>query len=211
MRFSPIPNGKEAHLKQQLGLTGTPLYLTVGGIEPRKNSLNLLKAFAQVQKNVPDAQLIIAGGATVFDYQDYQIDFNLELATQFQIEVNRTLILPGVLAEQELSALYRIADAFVFPSLVEGWGLVVLEAIASGLPVLTSNQPPFTEFLAPRQALLVDPHDLNAIAQAMRAIIQPDISQRLVENSQSVLSEYTWETSARMHINHYQTLLKNHA
>jgi glycosyltransferase-like protein len=209
-RFSPTPNGVESELKKRLSLVGTPLYLTVGGIEPRKNSLNLLRAFAQDLVAFPKAQLIIAGGATVFDYRAYQSEF-FELANALNITVGSNLILPGVLSETDLAALYRIADAFVFPSLVEGWGLVVLEAIASGLPAIVSNQTPFTEFLSPHQALLVNPHDPVAIAQAMKTLLSPHLSHAMMQNCQSVIAEYTWETSAKMHINHYQTLLNFYA
>lgn len=205
-RYTAIPNGHEGELKQHLRLTGSPIYLTVGGIEPRKNSLNLLKAFATVLKQVPTAQWVIAGGATLFDYQTYREQF-FALADQLGIEVGRSLILPGVLPDLALATLYRIADAFVFPSVTEGWGLVVLEAIASGLPVITSNQPPFTEFLTPNQALLVAPNSSSAIAQAMIAVTQVELAQTLVQNSQSICNEYTWEASAKMHLEHYGRLL----
>ncbi len=99
----------------------------------------------------------------------------------------------------------------MFPSLVEGWGLVVLEAIASGLPAIASDRAPFTEFLSPDLALLVNPNDPGAIAQAMKAILSSDISHALIQNSQSAVAQYTWESSARMHIKHYQTLLDSYA
>lgn len=70
-RFSAVATGSEPRLKQQLGLTGQPIYLTVGGIEPRKNSIALLRAFHQVLTHQPQAQLIIAGGATLFDYPSH--------------------------------------------------------------------------------------------------------------------------------------------
>jgi glycosyltransferase involved in cell wall biosynthesis len=82
----------------------------------------------------------------------------------------------------------------------------VLEAIAAGRPVITANQTPFTEFLTPTQALLVDPNLPTAIAQAMQTVLQPDLAQRLVQQSQSVISQYNWETAAQMHLHHYQTL-----
>jgi len=97
----------------------------------------------------------------------------------------------------------------VFPSTKEGWGLVVLEAIASGLPVITSNQPPFTEFLSETQALLVSPDSTDAIAQAMRSVIQPNVSRLLMQQSQSILSRYTWENSAKMHLHYYQNQITN--
>ncbi len=206
-RFSPDPNGSESRLKERSGLTGFPIYLTVGGIEPRKNSIRLLQAFGQILDDYPKAQLVIAGGATLFDYQTYRDEF-FEIAAQLTIEVGRSLILPGVISDADLPVLYRTADVFVFPSTKEGWGLVVLEAIASGLPVITSNQRPFTEFLSDAQALLVSPLP-DAIAQAMRLILQPDRARSLVQQSQSILSRYTWEVSAKLHLKHYRNLISN--
>ena len=179
----------------------------MGGIEPRKNSIVLLQAFGQLLADYPDAQLVIAGGATLFDYQSYRDRF-FAAAEQAQLAIGKSLILPGVLPDAELAALYRLADAFVFPSVKEGWGLVVLEAIASGLPVITSNQPPFTEFLSDQQALLVDPDSAAAIAEAMRQVVRPEICRSVVEQSQSICQDYTWTVSAKMHVNHYTQLLK---
>jgi glycosyltransferase-like protein len=205
-KFLTISQEIKASLKQRLGLTGTPLYLTVGGVEPRKNSINLLSAFALVKKEIPDAQLAIAGGATLFDYQTYRDEF-FELAKDLDLYPNESLIFTGVLSQEYLCCLYQLADVFVFPSLKEGWGLVILEAIASGLPIITSNHAPFTEFLTPDQALLVDPQDPNAIAQAMKEILQPTLAQALIQQSQSILVNYTWEKSAKVHLKYYQTLI----
>ena len=204
--FGAISNESKASLKQRLGLTGTPLYLTVGGVEPRKNSINLLSAFALIKKDIPNAQLAIAGGATLFDYQTYRDEF-FELAKDFNLYPSESLILTGVLSQEDLCCLYQLADVFVFPSLKEGWGLVILEAISSGLPIITSNHAPFTEFLTPDQALLIDPKDPNAIAQAMKEILQPTLAQALIQQSQSILINYTWEKSVKMHIEQYQSLL----
>jgi glycosyltransferase-like protein len=206
LRFSPLPDGTEASLAASLNLTGGPIYLTVGGIEPRKNSIRLLQAFAQVLKQLPEAQLVIAGGATLFDYQPYRQAF-LETAEKLGIRQGASLILPGVIAERDLPMLYRLADAFVFPSLKEGWGLVVLEAIATHLPLLTANQAPFTEFLNPDQALLIDPESVDAIATALLQIVQPSERQRLVENSRGICDRYTWIRSAQRHLAAYHSLL----
>jgi glycosyltransferase-like protein len=204
--FGAISHESKLSLKQYLGLTGKPIYLTVGGIEPRKNSINLLSAFALIKKDIPNAQLAIAGGATLFDYQTYRDEF-FGLAKDLGLYPNESLIFTGVLSQEDLCCLYQLADVFVFPSLKEGWGLVILEAIASGLPIITSNHSPFTEFLTPDQALLVDPQDPNAIAQAMKEILQPTLAQALIQQSQSILVNYTWEKSAKIHLKHYQTLI----
>ena len=205
--FSSQLNGTEPLLKQRWMITGAPIYLTIGGIEPRKNSINLLRAFAEVKQTFPQAQLVIAGGATLFDYQTYQQEF-LAVAEQLGV-TGDSLRLLDVIPTEELPALYRIADAFVFPSIKEGWGLVLLEAIASGLPVITSQRSPFTEFLTPDQALLVDPLIPSELARAMNAVVQPELAQSLIQQSQSVLSTYTWEASAQTHVQHYQQLLQH--
>ncbi|PZD74188.1 GDP-mannose-dependent alpha-(1-6)-phosphatidylinositol monomannoside mannosyltransferase [Acaryochloris thomasi RCC1774] len=205
-RFSPELSGQEIELQKRYGLNDSPTYLTVGGIEPRKNSLRLLQAFAQVLRSHPQAQLVIAGGATLFDYQPYRDQF-FQLADQFNIAVGRSLILPGVVTNAELPALYRCADVFCFPSTTEGWGLVVLEAIASHLPVILSNQPPFTEFLSTEQALFVEPEDEDAIALAMQSALDPRLAQTLITNSYTILQNYTWKKSAQLHLQHYQALL----
>lgn len=202
-RFSAQPDGSETGLSQAYGIRSGPVYLTVGGIEPRKNSINLLKAFYQVRQVQREAQLVIAGGATLFDYQPYRQEF-MELVEAYNLADG--LVLPGVVPDVDLPALYRLADAFVFPSVQEGWGLVVLEAIASGLPVLTSSQAPFTEFLSDQDAMLVEPGDVDAIASAMVDLINPHIAQPLVQNSRSIVSKYSWQRSAEMHLELYTGL-----
>lgn len=205
-RFSSVVRDRDDAIKQRFQIHGNPVYLTVGGIEPRKNSLKLLQAFAKVLTHCPDAQLIIAGGATLFDYQTYRDEF-FTYAEDLGIATGKSLLLPGVISEGDLASLYRCADAFVFPSVQEGWGLVILEAIASGLPIITSKQEPFTEFLNDSQAILIDPNSTDTIAQAMKDICDRELANCLVKNSQSVLFEYTWEKSAQIHLNYYQQLL----
>ncbi len=197
-RFSPQLDGLENLVAETYGIIGQPVYLTVGGIEPRKNSIRLLQAFEQVRATQPNAQLVIAGGATLFDYQDYREAF---MAIVQASVLEDALVLPGVVPDEWLSALYRLADAFVFPSVKEGWGLVVLEAIASGLPVVTSNQAPFTEFLSATDACLVEPENVAAIADGMLSVTQ---SKRPPISSQAITQRYSWQTSAQMHLELYR-------
>ncbi|PSN18829.1 MSMEG_0565 family glycosyltransferase, partial [filamentous cyanobacterium CCP5] len=204
-RFSPHCSGDETTLKQRYGITGHPLYLTVGGIEPRKNSIRLLEAFALVLAAHPQARLIIAGGATLFDYQSYRDRF---FATAKDLSIRpHQLILPGVVPAADLPALYRCVDAFCFPSHTEGWGLVVMEAIASGLPVVVSEQPPFTEFLAPDQAFWAAPDSPDAIAQAMIQAAAPN-SHEYVQRSREILPNYSWQQSAQIHEEWYFQLVR---
>lgn len=202
-RFLHVSDSAKTEFRQRFSLSGAPIYLTVGGIEPRKNSITVLQAFSRVLAHTPQAQLVIAGGATLFDYQPYRDQF-FEQASQLQIQTGQ-LILPGVIADADLPVLYHAADAFVFPSLKEGWGLVVFEAIASGLPIIVSNQPPFTEFLTSQQALFVEPNSPDAIAEAMLNISRPEIAQSLIHHSQILCEQYTWQSSAQMHLTHYSS------
>ncbi len=203
-RFSPEPDGLENLVAKTYGMTGQPVYLTVGGIEPRKNSIRLLRAFEQVRATQPNAQLVIAGGATLFDYQDYREAF---MAVVRASGLANALVLPGVVPDEWLPALYRLADAFVFPSVKEGWGLVVLEAIASGLPVLTSNRAPLTEFLSAEDACLVEPENIGAIAAGMLSITQPNAPPHPHPVSpQPITQRYSWQTSAQMHLDLYRQL-----
>ena len=202
-RFSAQLDGSETALANVYGIRSGPSYLTVGGIEPRKNSINLLKAFYQVRQVEPGAQLVIAGGATLFDYQDYRHEFMGLMEAKHLAD---GVVLPGVVPDVDLPALYRLADVFVFPSVQEGWGLVVLEAIASGLPVITSNQAPFTEFLSSQDAMLVSPGDVDAIASAMLTLLNPTIAQNLIHHSRPIVSRYSWQQSAKMHLELYSEL-----
>lgn len=204
-RFSATVSGTEALLKQRYGLSGAPIYLTVGGIEPRKNSIHLLQAFAQVLASQPSAQLVIAGGATLFDYQPYRDRF-FAMAKTLGIEVGKSLILTGVVPTEDLPVLYRCADVFCFPSNQEGWGLVVLEAIASGLPVTVSDCAPFTEFLAPNQAIWVQPDQPDTIAIAMTQAVSRNC-QPMINRSRAILPKYSWQQSAKLHEIQYRQLI----
>lgn len=204
-RFTNTPSDRDSRLKEAMGISGSPVYLTVGGIEPRKNTIQLAKAFAKVQSVYPQAQLVIAGGATLFDYQSYRDEFFVEI-DRLNLKVGTSLLLPGIIADADLPSLYRCADAFVFPSVKEGWGLVVLEAIASGLPTIVSYHPPFTEFLTTQQTLFVEPDDPDSIASAMIKSVLPDVSHSLIQNSRSVAENYSWITSAKLHTQHYQSI-----
>ena len=205
-RFSPVLSGRESKLKTRLGIANCPVFLTVGGIEPRKNSIRLLQAFALVLEQYPRAQLAIAGGTTLFDYEDYREQFFNEVK-RLGVEVGSSLLLPGPIADGDMAELYRCADAFVFPSLKEGWGLVVLEAIASGLPVVTSDRPPFKEFLDRERAMLVDAESVEAIAAGMCRVLESNMRESLVQQSQEVLLQYSWENSARLHVGQYRRFL----
>src|SRR6202041_1568791 len=115
------------------------------------------------------AQLVVAGGASLLDHATYRRQFDALIAADN--ELNRAVVCLGPVSDSEMPSLYRIADALVFPSVKEGFGLVVLEAMASGVPVVTSRIAPFTEYLGAGDVLWCDPYDPASIGAAMAAAL----------------------------------------
>jgi glycosyltransferase-like protein len=172
-----------------------PRFLTIGGVEQRKNTIALLDAFAIVKATIPGARLTIAGGASVLDHTAYRRAFDM-CAAQHGLRPDIDFEITRSVSDAEILALLHAADAFVFPSLVEGFGLVVLEAMACGVPVVVSNIAPFLDYLTADDALLVDPTSPLSIAAGMLAALDPAIADRLRARGPSVASRYPWDDVA---------------
>jgi glycosyltransferase-like protein len=207
-RFAPISAPRRATLRRELRLGPGPVFLTIGGIEARKNTLGLLEAFALVRATLPGARLVIAGGASVFDHGAYRRAFDAR-RRELGLDSDDAIVITGVLPDLDIAALLGAADAFVFPSLVEGFGLVVLEALASGTPVVTSAIAPFTEYLADGDALLADPRDPGALAAAMLSSVASEVNARLRARGPHVARPYSWRASARAHVANYRASLES--
>jgi glycosyltransferase-like protein len=184
----------------------TFLILTVGGIEPRKGSVTLLEAVAGLKRAVesngggPRPVLAVVGGHTFFDYRAYR-DSALARLPELGLAEGRDVLLLGTVSEADLGGWYRAADAFAFPSVKEGFGLVVLEALAAGLPVVASDIPVFAEYLEDgRNALLVAPGDAGALAGGLgRLAADPELRRRLAAGGAPLLDRFTWAASAASH------------
>jgi glycosyltransferase involved in cell wall biosynthesis len=181
-----------------------PVFLAVGGVEERKNTLRILQAFARVHANVSSARLVIAGGASLLDHDAYQAEFARALASSGL--PGRAVIRTGPIADALMPALYRAADALVFPSVKEGFGLVVLEAMASGIPVVTSRIAPFTEYLDDHDVLWCEPDDVESIAVAMTASLDPSRRATLVGCGLRLAARHGWRSVAQAHLPVYADL-----
>lgn len=203
---SPKPDGREPQLRQRFGLGNGPIFLSVGGVEARKNSLALLGAFIETRRVRPEAQLIIAGGASLLDHQPYRRLFfeNLRLSGL----PDNAVIVAGPLPEADMPALYRLADALVFPSLNEGFGLVVLEAMASGVPAVVSWRRPFTDYLSEAEAVWCDPDSSLSIAGAMLTALAPPVRRHLAATGRKVAARHDWRQTAKAHLPVYLRLLE---
>jgi glycosyltransferase-like protein len=206
--FTPVADHHDAELQARLQLGGGPILLSIGGIEERKNSLRILQAFESLQSEYPSAQLVIAGGASLLDHSQFQRKFYQARSTM-GIAQDR-IIVTGPMPQGLMPALYRRADLLAFPSLKEGFGLAVLEAMACGVPVVTSNFAPFTEYLNTSDVAWCDPYDVTSITQAMAFALTADAQCELRRNGLAVAGRHDWRRTAEAHLDIYGSL-REHA
>ena len=204
-RYTRTPDAHDAALVQRLGLRlHAPRWLSVGGVEARKNTVRLLRAFLQLRARQPAAQLVIAGGASLLDHSSYGAEFQAVVdQAQLAVGPGQDLVLTGPLPDAEMPALFRQASVLAMPSLREGFGLVVLEALACGTPVVVSDRPPFTEYLQDSvlagHALVANPLDVRALAEAMQLALEPTRRAALALAVPPVCQRYSWAASALRH------------
>ncbi len=204
-QFSPVPDAADAAVRARLSLARNgKVFLAIGGVEQRKNTVGLLDAFRIVQAQYPSSYLVIAGGASLLDHKAYLARFAAALEASGLPD--GSVIRTGPLPQALMPALYRAAAALVFPSTKEGFGLVVLEAMACGIPVVTSRIAPFTEYLGDGDVLWCDPHDAGSIAAAMVAALEAPIRRDLIVRGLAMAARHDWATAARAHLPAYEAL-----
>ncbi len=161
--FRPLPPGRwQARLRARYGLPAR-YALYVGTIEPRKNLVRLIRAMSLLHTGYRlDCGLVVVGPRGWKDRAVFDTVARLELADRVRFL--------GYVPTEDVCALYNLADVFVFPSLYEGFGLPVLEAMACGAPVITSQVDALAE-VAGGAAALVDPRDEGHIAAAMARVL----------------------------------------
>jgi glycosyltransferase-like protein len=213
-RYTPHPNATDTALAARWGLRGgpmAPVLLAVGGVEERKNTLRILQAFGLLRAKCPQAQLVVAGGSSLLDHSAYSQTFQAQSeALGLRSGPGQDLVLTGPVPDADMPALFRCADTLVMPSLREGFGLVVLEALASGTPVLVSRMAPFTEYLTTSDCCWADPASPESIAQAMQAALAPTWQQQRMLTP-AICTRFSWATSAERHVGLYHSHLARNA
>jgi glycosyltransferase-like protein len=173
--------------------------LTVGGIEPRKGSLELLEAYALLHRRMPDVRLVIAGGETLFDYQSYRARWQ-QRAAELRVEP----VVLGPVDHDALPALVAAAGVFAFPSTKEGFGLAAMEALAAGVPLVVSNLPVFREIFTGVARFADDPAELAT--QLGAGLAEPDVNAR--EAGRALAARYTWSAASQRHLEFYRSLAR---
>lgn len=201
-RFPPVTPERVAELRASIGAQDRFLFLGVGGVEPRKGTHVAFEALARLTATMPHPPMLaIVGGHSFRDYAAYR-DEHLARLPELGLELGRDVVLLGTVSEADLGGWYRSADALCFPSLKEGWGLAVLEAMAADLPVVAGDLPVFREYLLHRHNALMPPTgDSAALARAMQEMYADRaLRRRLRTGGRETLARYTWAASARRHI-----------
>jgi glycosyltransferase involved in cell wall biosynthesis len=173
--------------------------LYVGTIEPRKNLAVLVDAYKRLIHRNPDVPSLVIAGRLGWDYEGL-------LSKLDSSELRGRVHLAGYVCQQDLPWYYAAASLFVYPSVQEGFGFPPLEAMACGIPVISSNTSSLDEILR-GAAELVDTQKMDALAEAMDRVLR-DSAQRsyLREKGLAVASQYRWEATARKTLQCYHAL-----
>lgn len=175
-----------------------PYILFVGMLEPRKNIMGLIRAYAQVKEK--DSHHLVLVGKKGWKYEDI-------FMTVKELGLQNMVHFLGYVPDEDLSSLYSSATCFVYPSFYEGFGIPVLEAMACGCPVITSNNSSMKE-IAGNAAVLIDPENKEAIADAIELVISNKKEQERMRKAGLLhVKKFRWETMAQETKNLYASVL----
>jgi glycosyltransferase involved in cell wall biosynthesis len=189
---------------ERYGIPDAPYLLALSTLKPGKNFVTTIRAFAQLVmgERLGDLRLVLVGPRG----WDYSAIFD---AVRETVSVRDRIHITGYVADADLAALYSGAMAFVFPSLYEGFGLPVLEAMQCGVPVVASNAGAIPEVVGDA-GILVEPTDVDAFCGALLSIVQ-DTARRLELSAQAQAraESFTWEACAAATVGAYRIALAN--
>jgi glycosyltransferase involved in cell wall biosynthesis len=204
VRFSNVPTLEEVQaFRQRQGLTdGYLLYL--GTLEPRKNITTLIEAYARLRTTHAIREKLVLAGSKGWLYDEI-------FARVRQLGLEAEVIFPGFVADTEQTLWYSSAATFVYPSLYEGFGIPVAEALACGIPVVTSNISSLPE-AGYGLALCIDPHDVEGMAVALyKALTDKALQQTCREMAPSVAQQFSAQRMVKQTIRVYEQAAALHA
>lgn len=198
-RFRPIADeGVLADVRARYQLD-TPYVLAVGTVQPRKNYELLVRSFRPIAASNPHSLVIVGGKGWLDEGLPMEIE---RCGLQDRVK------LTGFIDDADLPAIYSAADLLAFPSLYEGFGLPLLEAMACGTPVVSSNTSSLPEVAANGAAVLLPPDDEEAWSQAILDILADEkVRTRLIAAGHRQSERFNWRESARQLISLYKNLL----
>lgn len=199
--FHPIKNTAcLIAVRQKYGLGDTPFILSVGTIQRRKNYRRLIQALTCLD---PTLHLVIVGSQGWYCEDVFEEVRRQKLAERVHFL--------GFVDDGDLPRLYNAANLFVYPSLYEGFGLPVLEAMACGTPVVAANASALPEVVG-QAGLLVDPYNVEALAGAIAQVLgNPALQRRLGQAGLKRAKLFTWEKMTTALFELYQTVIKENS
>lgn len=203
-RFRPVTDPVAlADVRARYGLGDQPYVLAVGTIQPRKNYEMLVRAFRAVAERLPHKLVIAGGRGWLTEGLAAEID---------RQGLEERVLMAGFVTDDDLPALYSAADLFVFPSLYEGFGLPLLEAMGCDVPVISSDASSLPEVAGTggqAAAILLHPTDEAAWSAAMLRLLRDAAErERLVKAGRAQVARFTWQTAARRLAHLYAALLE---
>lgn len=189
-RFKPVDDKSELESTRDKYNLGDKRYVfSVGTVQPRKNYSRVIRSVSQLRQNGFDIHYVIAGGKGWLEDEMYE--------TIQETKMEEYVQLLGFVDDVDLPALYSGSECLIIPSLYEGFGLPILEAMACGVPVITSNVSSLPE-VAGEATLLIDPFDTDAITESLHNVLTNlEERTRLIKGGFQQVSQFTWERSAR--------------
>lgn len=197
--FAPVTDTEKLKaVRARYGIGDKPFIFSIGTVQPRKNYARLIQALAHIRQQ-HDVILVIAGGKGWLEDPIYQ--------TLDHLHMRESVRFIGFADDEDLPALYSAARCLAFPSLYEGFGLPILEAMACGTPVLTSNVSSMPE-AAGDAALLIDPNDLEDITNSLERLLWDEMLRAILQQRGfERVRHFTWERAAGEIAQVYENLL----
>jgi glycosyltransferase-like protein len=181
--------------------------LSVGGVEPRKNSFCSLEAMVPLLRAQPNLRWVIAGGASIWEHDAYRSGFRDRLG-RLEPSVRERVVELGPVTEAELTGLYGISQVLLCPSLQEGFGLCVLEALSAGVAAVVSDAEPFTEYLTREVACFVRPGSPASIGEGVSLLLRDEQQRlRLAQAGKEHARSFSWERVAIEHERLYRSAI----
>lgn len=188
--FHPLSDDVKRTIKEKY-TDGKEYFVYAGAIHPRKNLLNLLKAFSVFKKRMQTNRKLVLAGRLAWKYESFTEDLK-------RYKYRDDVVMTGYISEEELAKIIGSAYGLIYPSLFEGFGVPVLEAMQCNVPVITSKNSSMQE-IAKDAALYADPEDHADISEKMMLLYKDEeLGKDLIEKGKEIAKDYSWDRTAEL-------------
>jgi glycosyltransferase involved in cell wall biosynthesis len=177
---------------------------TLGVLEPKKNVERVIRAYHQLKQDTGALPALVIGGSKKYGWKNESLFRLVDL-----LKLNYDTVFTGSIEHDDLPAIYHNAQLFILPSLYEGFGLPVIEAMACGTPVITSNTSSLPE-VSGNAAVLVDPYNISEIIGAMKLVLTNEMKRReMIEKGLENVKRFSWQKAAQAIIELFESVYQN--